>query len=373
MLWFSNFKWLTFGGKSFVADTKSSKHCCINEIEILYTMAADRILITGATGFVGKHTTNALLDRGHRLTLIVRDMNSCPSVWRRNCDVNIISGIDLASPNISEATLKSAFLDVRTVVHLAGLAHIAKSDGADAGALFMRVNAETTKKLADIARANRISSFIHLSSLAAITANNSDAIVDDKTSDEPVTSYGQSKRTAEQYLRILREEGAFAVSLRPPLIVGAEAKGNWGLLQALAMTALPLPFASVATKRSFISVQSAAAAIVTLCSFNWSPDLSGDYCLADPEPLSLPEVVTELRHGMGLSPRLLPCPPAAFAVIGAFTGRRRQLAGLTGPLKVDPSRFCSTFAFEPMLPLKEAIRQSGAIYAAARRTKGFAT
>jgi UDP-glucose 4-epimerase len=331
-------------------------------------MAADRILITGATGFVGKYTTKALLDRGHRLTLIVRDIDSCPSGWRRNCDINIISGIDLASPDIPEAILKSAFADVRTVVHLAGLAHVAKWDRADASALFMRANAEATKKLAHMARANRVSSFIHLSSLAAITANDSNAIVDDKTANEPVTSYGQSKRMAEQYLRILWDERAFAVSLRPPLIIGPEAKGNWGLLQALALTALPLPFASVATKRSFVSVQSTAAAIVTLSGSNWSPDLSGNYCLADPEPLSLPEVVTELRHGMGLSPRLLPCPPPAFAVVGALTGRRRQLAGLTGSLKVDPSRFYSTFGFEPALPLKDAIRQSGATYLAARGT-----
>jgi UDP-glucose 4-epimerase len=332
-------------------------------------MAADRILITGATGFVGRYTTKALLDRGYRLTLIVRDINSCPPEWGRNCNVNIVSGVDLGFPNTLEAALATALIDVRAIVHLAGVAHIAKSDRADASALFMRVNAEATKKLADIARSCRISSFIHLSSLAAITANNCDTIIDDETVNQPVTSYGRSKQAAEQCLQVLRGEQMFVVSLRPPLIVGAEAKGNWRLLQSLAMTKLPLPFASVANKRSFISVQSVAESIVTLCSSYWPPNLSGNYCVSDPEPLSLPEVLTALRQGMGLSPRLLPCPPRAFAVLGALIGRRRQLAGLTGSLKVNPSRFFSTFAFTPTLPLEEAIQRAGATYAAARWSK----
>jgi UDP-glucose 4-epimerase len=330
-------------------------------------MAADRILVTGATGFVGRHIVQALLDRSFCLTLVVRNPGTCPSDWHQNGGVNIVGNVDLASPGLSPGVLELAFKDVRTVVHLAGLAHVATSDNADGRDQFMQVNAEATRQLVEVAHINEIASFIHLSSLAAITANTREAIVDDKTADEPVTPYGGSKRAAEQHLRILSETGAFAVSLRPPLIIGAEAKGNWALLQALANTGLPLPFASVTAKRSFISVQSTVEAIVKLCSSNWGSDLSGDYCLADPDSLSLPEVLTALRDGMGLPPRLFAFPSGAFAAIGALAGRRRQLAGLTGSLEVDASRFYSAFAFAPTLPLKEAIRQSGTVYSVGRR------
>jgi UDP-glucose 4-epimerase len=332
-------------------------------------MAAGRILITGATGFVGRHIVQALLDRSFCLTLAVRNLGTCPSDWRQNGGVNIVGDVDLASADLSPRVLELAFKDVRTVVHLAGLAHVATSDNADGRDQFMQVNAEATRQLVEVAHSNKIDSFIHLSSLAAITANAREAIVDDKTADEPVTPYGRSKRAAERHLRILSETGAFAVSLRPPLIIGAEAKGNWALLQALANTGLPLPLASVTAKRSFVSVQSTAEAIVKLCSSNWASDMSGEYCLADPEPLSLPDVLTALRHGMGHPSRLFPFPPRAFAVLGALTGRRRQLAGLIGSLRVDPSHFYSTFAFAPTLPLKEAIRQSGAAYSAARQAR----
>lgn len=332
-------------------------------------MKADRILVTGTTGFVGRHVVDALLERGFDLTLAVRNPASCPRHWQQNHAIRIVDNIDLASRCIPPEVFEAAFAGVRTVVHLAGLAHVATSDKADGGDRFMQVNAEGTKKLVDAAAVNGIGSFIHLSSLAAITANTSDATIDDKTAFEPLTPYGQSKRIAEQHLRLLSETGAFAVSLRPPLIVGAEAKGNWALLQALAMTGLPLPLGSVTTKRSFLGVQSMAEAIVTLCATSWPSELSGNYCLTDPEPLALPEVIRALRDGMGLPHRLVPFPPTAFAAIGALTGRRRQLAGLTGSLKVDASRFYSTFSFSPTLPLQEAIRRSGASYSAARRVR----
>jgi UDP-glucose 4-epimerase len=332
-------------------------------------MATDRLLITGATGFVGRHVVKALLDRGFHLNLAVRNAASCPPDWRRNTGVSIIGDVDLASRNLPTAALESAFSDVQTVVHLAGLAHIAASDGANAGGEFMKANAEATRKLVQVARTNRVASFIHLSSLASITANACDATIDDDTAYEAVTPYGKSKLAAEQELRALSEAGTFAISLRPPLIVGADAKGNWALLQSLAMTGLPLPLASVANLRSFISVQSIAEAIVALCSSHWPSELSGDYCLADPEPMSLPQVLEALRDGIGMPSRLFSFPPSAFAALGVLTGRRRQLAGLTGALRVDPSRFYSTFAFAPTLPLKEAIRQSGAAYSAARRTE----
>ena len=332
-------------------------------------MATDRILITGSTGFVGRHVVQALLEQDFPITLTVRNAHAIPPAWRQNSKIDIIDGIDLASPTSAETALELAFTNVRTVVHLAGLAHIAAGDKANPGDQFMQANSEATRRLVEVARTRAVGSFIHLSSLAAITANATEATIDDRTVFPAETPYGRSKLAAEQHLHLLSDAGIFAVSLRPPLIVGAEARGNWALLQRLAITGLPLPLASVATRRSFVSIRSVAEAIVTLCSSNWPSNLSGAYCLADPESQSLPEVLTALRKGMGLSPGLIPFPPAVFAVVGALTGRRRQFAGLTGALEVDASRFYATFAFAPTLPLKEAIRQSGTMYSEMRKAR----
>ena len=74
-----------------------------------------------------------------------------------------------------------------------------------------------------------------------------------------------------------------------------------------------------------------------------------------------------LRRGEGRA-RMTSALDRIYALLPKLKERRRQLAGLTSSLEVDPSRFYSTFAFEPTLPLKDAVRQSGAAYAAARRT-----
>lgn len=321
-------------------------------------MERQPIFVTGATGFLGRHVVEHLLTTGRKLVLAVRDAGRGPPEWTGNPDVTIIEvgelGPDTSFGDCLEGTV--------AVIHLAGLAHLPGADGPDAEARFMDVNAGTTEMLARAARRAKVGTFVHLSSLAAIVPNAVAEVINDKTDLGPVTAYGRSKRLAEEHVRKLAEDGVFAVSLRSPLIVGADARGNWALLQALAATELPLPFASVRAQRSFIGVEALCEAIALLTREAWPPHLSGDYCIADPEPLSLPEVTRLLRKGMGKPGRLFPCPPALIEMAGALAGRRRQVAGLIGELKVDASRFCQAFGFQPQSSLRDAIMRSGADY-----------
>lgn len=318
------------------------------------------ILVTGATGFIGRHVVQKLLAEDRQLTLLVRDLRLCPAAWLQQPRIKISQIPDLTV----ESRLGETVAESDAIIHLAGLAHVASADRNRGGELFTRANAEVTHALTQAAAASGIKTFIHLSSLASITTNATDAIIDDGTDETPTTPYGRSKRDAESHVRQLAETGIFAVSLRPPLVVGAHARGNWASLQALAATGIPLPFASVDNRRSFIGIRTLTEAISTLCSRQWSPSAAGDYCIADPEPLSLPEVVRLLREGMNKPARLFRCPTATFDLIGGVTGRRRQISGLTGNLRVDASRFHETFDFQPSQQLPDAIRQSGQEYLA---------
>jgi len=325
-------------------------------------MIKDRVLVTGASGFVGQATVTTLLQHGLRVNLAVREAVHMP--WPvDNERIKVFVTGDLATEDFS-ARLGPAFANVRTVVHLAGLAHTAKGDRANAGLLFFRSNTLATRNLVEMATIHGASSFIHLSSLAAVTNNSSASIITDDTNFSPQTSYGQSKLMAEAEVRRLADRGLFAISLRPPLIIGARARGNWNALQKLACTGLPLPFGSLHFKRNFVSIQTITDAICTLCNTMPASSLSGNYCIADPDPLSVLEVVTALREGMRISPRLFNCPRAVFEIVGKLSGRQRQLSGLIGRLEVNSSRFYENFSFRPSLPILEAVRRSGAEYVA---------
>lgn len=319
-------------------------------------MDQGRILVTGATGFIGRHIVRHFLLAGRSLTLAVRSGDVCPPSWRGNERLRVVA----TGPIETATNLAEALAGVSTIVHLAGLAHVRRTAGT--GDSFMVANATATEKLVRAAAEYGTHTFIHMSSLAAITLNATSVIVDDTTCNSALTPYGRAKREAEKHVLTLACNGIFAVSLRPPLVVGAEAKGNWRALQRLAGTGLPLPFASVGNSRALIGIDSLVAAVDCLCIGQWSPEKSGNYCIADEESLSLPRIVTELRRGMGLPQRLFHFPTAVLHAMGRVVNRRQMADGLLGGLVVDAGRFRSTFHFTQPRPLADAIAQSGMLY-----------
>jgi UDP-glucose 4-epimerase len=256
------------------------------------------------------------------------------------------------------------------VVNLAGLAHVAMPDGAAAARLFDAANIRTTKVLVEAAATASVPKFIHLSSIRAIAGNAAENPVDDATGSLPTSDYGRSKRAAEIHVSELARKGVLAVSLRPPLIVGAEAKGNWAALQALCATGLPLPFRSVANRRSYVGIGTVADSIAHLVRGSWDTALSGNYCLAEEGSISLPDLISALRTGMGIPARLFPVPVVAMDRLGRMMGRGREISGLMGDLVVDGSRVLKTFGFRPPSPLVEVIGGSGRDYVARSRNRG---
>lgn len=323
-----------------------------------------RIFVTGATGFLGRHVVARLIDHGHALTLAVRDVRRCPAAWRDVQNISVLETGELGP----ETDFGDALSNADAVVHVAGLAHIT-ANGSDAEARFMRANAGATEALVRAVQRSSVRSFVHVSSLAAVIPNVMAESVDDSTDRGPATPYGRSKRIAEQHVSKLIERDIFSISLRPPVIVGADARGNWAALEALAATGLPLPFASINNQRSFVSTDTLGDAISLLLEKDWPLNLSGEYCLADNEPLSLAEITRLLREGMGKPHRLFAFPAPAIGLAGTLTGRRQQIAAMIGDLKVDSSRFYQNFGFRPGVPLRTAISRAGTDYMRLRKRR----
>lgn len=322
-------------------------------------MSAERILVTGATGFVGRHLVPHLLTGERHLTLAVRNARNCPAAWRDDQRLRLVE----IGPIETATNLEDAIANVATVIHLAGQAQVRLSDAVVGDQPHIDANSVATKRLTEAAARGHVKTFVHMSSLFAVTDNVSATVVDDDTERMPSTAYGRSKRAAEAHVRRLADKGVLGVSLRPPLIIGADAKGNWKLLQTLAASGIPLPFASVNNRRSLIAVDSVVQAIAHLCLANWPAEKSGAYCLADREAISLAGIVRELRTGMQILPRLVPIPPRLIAALATLAGRREQVVNaLLGDLEVDARRFCETFGFYQLPRSAESVRRSGMLY-----------
>lgn len=322
-------------------------------------MSLRPILITGATGFVGRHLVESLLRRRCDLILAVRKASRCPPHWLGNGCIRLIE-IDGQAPaeilNIDR---------IETVVHLAGLAHVRETTvSAEA---FERSNAQLTAQFAEASLRSGTRRFIHLSSVAAITSSANSSIVSDTVPEAPQTLYGKAKRAAEMHVRSLVAKGIFAISLRPPLVVGADAKGNWARLQALAYTGLPLPFASIGNQRNLIGIDALAEIIASLCFAPPEPQLSGEYVVANPAALSLPEILLLLRQGMNLPGRLFVFPTDALRFLGSATGLGVQVSSLVDDFRIDASRFFSVFPYCRPGSIREEIERSGFEYARSRR------
>jgi UDP-glucose 4-epimerase len=291
---------------------------------------AERILLTGASGFVGGAVGALLADKGYAVRAVSREPVRLDGAF-----------VDRAEWP-SSATLPSAWegrLDgITHVVHCAGIANA----GAAAD-LLDKVNVEATAALARAAAARCGGRFIHISSIRAVTGLSHDGVVGDDTPPAPRDAYGRSKLKAEEGIRSAFGGDERPVLLRPVAIYGQGGGGAVGALLKLASLPLPLPFGGIRQKRSLLDVRSLAEAVVAALR---CPDLSGPHIVCDRTPVSLAELVTGLRAGLGMSPRLFLVPSPLMAGAARMAGLSTAWERLSGSLVADCSRLAD-FGWEP--------------------------
>lgn len=297
------------------------------------TFLAMRILVTGASGFVGSRLLESLREAGHE---------AIGSVRRE------FSGFDPEIHRLApdESSLEALLADREALVHAAGVAH---RRGSDAAACFSG-NRDLTTRLALGAKRAGIRVMVHLSSIAAREAERG------LTLRAPV--YGRSKLEAEPSVERLGRLGKLGVNLRPPLIYGPGAPGNWERLVRLARSPLPLPFAGVRNRRSYLYIGHLAEAVRRILEHADDPELSGTYEIGEAETPSLADVVAAIRRGWGREPGLFPFPAACLAGALRVLGKGAMAEGLFGDLFVDAARFSEAFAWRPGSPTLAAMERS---------------
>jgi len=315
-------------------------------------LAATRILVTGATGFVGRALVHRLLADGRRVRAAVRPTSAAlPAAVERALVEDIGPDTDW----------HVALAGVDAIVHLAARAHVLRDTSPDAHALYRAVNTLGTLRLAEAAASLGVGRFLFLSSVR-VHGERSPGVPFDETgplaAEDP---YGGSKAEAERGLASLAASGGLEpIVLRAPLVYGHDAKGNFARLVALVARGAWLPLGSVHNRRSLVYVGNLVDAIARALDH---PAAAGQtFMVSDGEDVSTPELVRRIARALGKPARLLPVPPALLRIGGVLVGRSDDVARLLDDLAVDSSRIRVRLGWRPPFTLDQglaACRQAG--------------
>jgi UDP-glucose 4-epimerase len=277
------------------------------------------VALTGATGFIGQWLLRELPKRGYRLRVLLRR----PSVVPMAAASAVVG--DLARPQ----NMAAALADVDAVIHSAGLAHAMSGLPEDD---YRLLNTQATIGLARAAQRAGAKRFVFLSSIRAQSGPTADLVLTEDLAPQPTDAYGRSKLAAEQGLAELDLDW---VALRLVLVYGAGVKGNMAQLMKLARAPYPLPLGALKAPRSLLALDNLVAAVDAVLT---TPErLRRPLIVADPEPLTIPDMIAAMRHGLRRRPGLIPVPLGLLEAAMRAMGRAEVYQRLAGKLVADPS------------------------------------
>ena len=307
-----------------------------------------KILVTGASGFVGVPTCRRLLAAGHQVVAAVR---------RDDCFLPLGIEARRVAPLGPDTDWRDVLAGCDAVVHLAARAHVMKDRVADRLTLFRRVNRDGAVCLAEQAAACGVKRFVFVSSIKVngeVTPKDRPFRADDPPA--PVDPYGVSKAEAEVALAdVANRTGLSLAVVRPPLVHGPGAKGNLVALLKVLRLGLPLPLGAVDNRRSLVGVDNLADALAFLVE----RDTQGCFLVRDGDDISTAQLIRLLADGMGISARLVPVPPVLLRLAGTVTGKRAAMDRLIGSLVVDDAPL-RALGWVPPFGLRDGLRMMAA-------------
>ncbi|WP_230970986.1 UDP-glucose 4-epimerase family protein [Nitrogeniibacter aestuarii] len=307
-----------------------------------------RVLVTGASGFVGGHLVRHLATLPH---VAVR------AVSRRRCD-DVPAGVEsLAIGDFDTATRwEGALADATVVVHCAARVHVMSPDNESSQA-FEDTNVGATMALAKQACLSGCRRFIFISSVKVLGESTTGRpAFTELDTPAPVDPYGVSKLNAEQRLfELSAQSGMEVVVIRPPLVYGPGVKANFQRLVNLVRKSVPLPFGKVENRRSLVGIENLVDLIATCIDH---PKAAGQvFLVSDGQDVSTSQLVQSIGRAMGVSTRLVPVPVRLLTWVARRLGRSDMIDRLCGDLRVDIRKARTELGWKPRVSLDEGLKR----------------
>jgi UDP-glucose 4-epimerase len=231
-----------------------------------------KILVTGANGFIGKRFIEYNKKRFDITTLSVRD----------------------------EVYKTYDFTGFDSIVHLAGKAHDMNCKDESE---YYKVNVDITKALANKAKTDGVNHFVYISSVK-VYGKEDRGLITEKSECFPEDDYGKSKLQAEQFLQTIKDENFKVAIVRPPMVYGAGVKGNMDRLIHLCQKKYPLPFGNIGNLRTMVFVDNLVEVLNAIIDYK----AEGIFIPADKKPISTDALILMIKQSLGEKNNLISIP-----------------------------------------------------------------
>jgi nucleoside-diphosphate-sugar epimerase len=304
-----------------------------------------RLLITGASGFLGGALTRRLVGEGRPLRLVMRrSYTSTPTA------VEVIQ-VPTLEP---ETDWRKAVEGVTTIVHCAARVHVTKDDAASPLDEFRRVNVRGTINLARQAVEAGVKRFVLISSIGVNGAETFGRAFRADDAASPHSAYAVAKWEVEQELMLLAQHtGLEVVTIRPPLIYGPGAPGNFARLLRVINLGFPLPFGRLYNLRSFVALDNVVDLIVRCIDH---PKATNQvFLVSDGEDLSTTDFICRIAKARGKPILLLPISEKWLEKLAGLVGKKQEMTKLTRSLQIDIEKTVTTLSWKPVISIDEAL------------------
>lgn len=304
------------------------------------------ILVTGASGFVGRKLIPVLIAHNHRVTALTRN----PKYQPDNCRT-VIGDISKITDSVFN------LIDVETVIHLAGRAHVMHDTNINPFLAYQEINVHQSTALAKQAIDAGVKRFIFISSVKVLGEYTSLNAFSEESICVPEDDYGKSKLEAENSLKVIfKGTNTELVIIRPPLIYGAGVKANFKNLIRLCSKPIPLPLGAINNKRSLIYLENLIDLIALCCSHPKAANQT--FLVSDDDDVSTTDLIKAIKKGLSKPNLLLSIPQQWLVKLLNLLGKHRLATRLCGDLQIDITKAKTLLNWTPPFTFEQGIQKT---------------